>query len=745
MENPPYVTYQPYKSKRHNRNSSIPQSIVNEAPLAVQSRPVSNLINGQIYSETAISLASDGPLDAEKRSIAVANGRAVMQRPVSMIDSLPHLRQEQAQNLLIAEAPVAKPPPAAESVSSPAGLQSSSSPTPTPPHSPLVTSPPTMVAALPSTPSSSTNSPKANGKSIALSVSPVAGPSSVPTSTFRRVPLRLPATRSAHPSSPLRPASMIITGSSSLSPRTTERTLGEPRSGMSSAVSSPSIPAQDPPVAVAAVPTRSSSLMTSPASEIMPTSQPTSVSPSPAITPSTSTSSALPVAGRAPARSAAPYRPGFQPKGVYRPRTDEFVEARNRSRDVGRIEHTRLERRLEKLINLHFPQPGHKEEVSADHRTTQRNRRASSIWDLDLSDLRTKSAGDLWREVVQSQGAQNSKNDIRAAEQKITPWEEDSVVSQCPLCSSTFHPLTNRKHHCRLCGRIICSLPVKFPQRPQTCSLLFVVDQKTGRIEEVGEGVDYGVRRRTVSTTGKNPRNAKPTEVLNDDEKFLKGVRICHDCRPQQQYRHEMASVPLFARLYETFISLEKEIEEELPIFQEVVVNLSKQERPTPEAIAARKRLLEAFEQYDALAKRMRKLPCVPGSSQDRIHGAILVRASNFLQKNMFPLQSLPNPKKAPSGSNPANDAPPPDEQIIDPDSEVARVLQPLLEQEALLETFVEEAKAHRKFEDVKTLKRSLREIRDEIERILQNAEERAAPPAPAQRHRRTSTRTSNA
>ena len=37
-------------------------------------------------------------------------------------------------------------------------------------------------------------------------------------------------------------------------------------------------------------------------------------------------------------------------------------------------------------------------------------------------------------------------------------------------------------------------------------------------------------------------------------------------------------------------------------------------------------------------------------------------------------------------------------------------MLQPLLEQEALLESFVEEAKAHRKFEDVRTLKRSLRE-----------------------------------
>lgn len=59
---------------------------------------------------------------------------------------------------------------------------------------------------------------------------------------------------------------------------------------------------------------------------------------------------------------------------------------------------------------------------------------------------------------------------------------------------------------------------------------------------------------------------------------------------------------------------------------------------------------------------------------------------------------------------------------VIDPDSEVARVLQPLLEQEALLESFVEEAKTHRKFEDAQTLKANLTEIRAEIDRIIANA-----------------------
>lgn len=48
----------------------------------------------------------------------------------------------------------------------------------------------------------------------------------------------------------------------------------------------------------------------------------------------------------------------------------------------------------------------------------------------------------------------------------------------------------------------------------------------------------------------------------------------------------------------------------------------------------------------------------------------------------------------------------------------MAKRLQPLLEQEALLESFIEEAMAHRKFEDLKALKINLAEIRQEIERL---------------------------
>lgn len=346
-------------------------------------------------------------------------------------------------------------------------------------------------------------------------------------------------------------------------------------------------------------------------------------------------------------------------------------------------------------------------------------RRASSFFDLDkVKNLKLNDPGDLWRGVVGGLDP-GGKEDIRGAEQRITPWEEDSAVSKCPLCLASFHPLTNRKHHCRLCGKIICSLPPKAPQRPAMCSLLFFVDSKTRKIEEVGEGVDYGVRRRN-----------RP----EGEDKFLKSVRICRTCRPviqRQQYLQQVEDVPVFFKLYDIFINLEKDIEDSLPQFQELLLTLSHNDQPTKEASAARKRLLEAFAQYDRLSKQIRALPCPngSGSSQDRVQTSILTRASLFLQKNMFPLQSLPRPSALKDSQPPSNGSQSSlnpahiDHGLdIDPDSELARALQPLLEQEALLGSFIDEAKAQRKFEDVKTLKRNQDEIRREIENLLDSA-----------------------
>jgi hypothetical protein len=138
-------------------------------------------------------------------------------------------------------------------------------------------------------------------------------------------------------------------------------------------------------------PVRTSSLAASPAISRVPSSIPSRQStptPTPASVPPS------PSAQTPPRPSAAPYRPGFQPKGVYRPRTDEFIAHRKAhavSAGYASAERTKLERRLEKLIALHFPEEA-KSTTGVGRRpgvapTMNANRRASSFFDLDLKSI----------------------------------------------------------------------------------------------------------------------------------------------------------------------------------------------------------------------------------------------------------------------------------------------------------------------------------------------------------------------
>jgi hypothetical protein len=289
--------------------------------------------------------------------------------------------------------------------------------------------PPTSV---PATPLSSTSSPVMvpdNGPTAPSSTN--SSPNSTrtrKTSTFRHVPARAAQT-------PIVPSTLSLGKDSritSLSSRTLDPNKPHRPHSRLSTVTFPSDPSQasasqDVPLGRARAISQSQSdanqldrRTTSEATEgpsptallPFPVQRTPSLSQSP--TPAASVASASPVTSPSPpstrtstpVRSTAPYRPGFQPKGVYRPLTDEFFEVRRSRRDIGRVEQTRLERRLEKLINLHFGE-------DADKRATARPKQAkrmSSIWELDI---RSMAPGDLWRGVVQNQVTAGGKADIR--------------------------------------------------------------------------------------------------------------------------------------------------------------------------------------------------------------------------------------------------------------------------------------------------------------------------------------------
>lgn len=389
---------------------------------------------------------------------------------------------------------------------------------------------------------------------------------------------------------------------------------------------------------------------------------------------------------------------GFQPKGVIVNRTEEFVSQRARWRSAIDLDEQRTKRRFEKLLHVYSPEFN------------------PFIYDEDTGPL-----NHLWRQSEHVWDLFQSKQDIkkhrlqqlrRPAEQKIVKWQDDSQVRNCCICATPFS-LAVRRHHCRLCGRVVCSSP-KLPlmlqpssneKESKSCSTLLVKDAWE-RLKELP---------------------ARPTDKSSalEWEEFrtaeLYAIRFCRDCQNTLHrilYHQNMNYYTPFLVHYELLQQLQRDINEALPDFHEMLFGLQKHDANATlassvedsqslqsDALQARKDLLLRFTRYDQLAKKIKNLPpVVEGSesaSQRCLQQAVYNRSTTFLQKNMHPLQNLTW------------------REAKDPDDKAkSDQLAILAEQDTLLSKYLSAALASRNLDDVSALRANQAEIRNEISRL---------------------------
>lgn len=108
-----------------------------------------------------------------------------------------------------------------------------------------------------------------------------------------------------------------------------------------------------------------------------------------------------------------------------RDHTKVFSELRSKTVDKTYLEVSRLEKRLSKLTQLLASLP-----------------REENI----------PNGGLLW-------ALSGAKNQRKQLEQSVVTWEDDAKVVRCPFCQQEFSNYTFRRHHCRLCGRVVCGDP----------------------------------------------------------------------------------------------------------------------------------------------------------------------------------------------------------------------------------------------------------------------------------------------
>ncbi|KAJ1899774.1 carboxypeptidase Y-deficient [Kickxella alabastrina] len=208
---------------------------------------------------------------------------------------------------------------------------------------------------------------------------------------------------------------------------------------------------------------------------------------------------------------------------------------------------------------------------------------------------------------------QRQKQRLQQAEQTVVRWEEDSAVTSCPFCLKSFGLLSSRRHHCRLCGRIICHRP--------TCSTHLLTP-----LLDLSSNTGGFTAERTAQ------------------------IRACRECAhvvDRQQRRAQGAGTlaqEMLLRMYLVLCQQMRKVEETLPVFNMLALKHHEDGMGADLARAARirRQLTGAFGELDAVSKGIEQLPC--GSMTDaRLHSAVRRMVAQYLQIHMFPLTMLPS------------------------------------------------------------------------------------------------------
>ena len=148
----------------------------------------------------------------------------------------------------------------------------------------------------------------------------------------------------------------------------------------------------------------------------------------------------------------------------------------------------------------------------------------------------------------------------REHEQSIVTWIDDTIVNLCPSCASKFKILTRTKHHCRLCGAVMCSKCSEFIDFYFAHKLISPVglDDDSAQSNQLEPQQQF-------NTNSSKPRSASITSIAstssnisvalrslmggesggsyNNEKQMADKIRLCLDCKQLLKMRNEKLNI----------------------------------------------------------------------------------------------------------------------------------------------------------------------------------------------------------
>ncbi|XP_043268340.1 rabenosyn-5 [Venturia canescens] len=253
--------------------------------------------------------------------------------------------------------------------------------------------------------------------------------------------------------------------------------------------------------------------------------------------------------------------------------------------------------------------------------------------------------------------------DRKVHEKAIVPWIDDKDVRLCPTCAKSFG-LTRRKHHCRLCGAVMCN----------DCSMflsLFDARKMTSPVSQDDTAVSPTAPESQLSTKfvragigitkfARSPSSGSLNSVfsiIHDPSGVDQNFRLCVHCkdlldaRERLKARHFMK--PVMTRYYDEMRNSMEEATRFMAMYNKMWESISDGETiyDLRDAQILRMKIAKIGENVDSTSKRILALGTMdtenssngPRPQNPRLYHMIRTTAMIFLKEQVLTIPSLPS------------------------------------------------------------------------------------------------------
>jgi len=257
----------------------------------------------------------------------------------------------------------------------------------------------------------------------------------------------------------------------------------------------------------------------------------------------------------------------------------------------------------------------------------------------------------------------------RDHEKHVVPWIDEDLVKLCPTCAKGFN-IARRKHHCRLCGSVMCQdcsqfVDFNFCRRlinPSTLSSYKPVERQGWSVNNNSKHDSRSMGSITKPTFFKLRRSGSKESVGSVisivDGRGKDEFRSCGYCKNLLTHREniiELATAhPIISQFYEKlreYISLGEEMSPKyIAMYESLTQGETKYQ--SSDAKLLRVRLLKIAENIDMMSKKIQALgvDSIPEGSETGplprkfiLQNQIRRASVNFIKETLACLPSLPS------------------------------------------------------------------------------------------------------